>query len=823
MNLRHALAGCALAAAAAAPLAAQQQGSFELTVNSIMRGPELVGEAPSRVTWTPDGQWVYFRWKPGGEAWNEEPSLYRVRSSGREPEKLTDEEADSLGVLLASGDVSRDRSRRVVSYEGDLYLIRRQPLSIRRLTRTKAVEAEPVFSKDASRVYFVRDDNVFALDLGAGAVRQLTDIRKGPKPKEEEKAEGQRAFLEEQQKELFETIRVREQEEAERKARREAKEKEGLQTVWIGPKERVFALAVDPDGEHAVLTVGNPGEDRSTLVPKWVTESGYVESIQGRPKVGDEEPMARMALVDLSDGTARWLDVGPPGGDETEPPAAGADSAVVDAAAADSSGNATSAAHAPRPRFARISFLGWNDAGTKGLVGAVSYDYKDQWLQVLDAGTGQLTTIAHDHDDAWIGGPCDPWLSSSCAGWIPDADAAWFVSERSGWSHLYRVRAEAGAEPKQLTSGQWEVKDAGIAPDRRHFGMHTSERSAFDQDFYRMGLEGGERTRLTQDPGLHSVTLSPDGDEMADVYSTSNHPPELYLADAKPGAKRERITTSPTAEWSAYPWIAPEIVTVPARDGVKVPARIYRPADVGATPNGAGVIFVHGAGYLHNVHHGWSDYFREYMFNHLLASKGYVVLDMDYRGSAGYGRDWRTAIYRHMGGKDLTDQVDGVKYLVANEGVQDPERVGIYGGSYGGFITLMALFTQPDWFGAGAALRSVTDWAHYNHWYTARILNLPQDDSTAYRQSSPIYFADGLQDPLLIAHGMQDTNVEFQDVVRLVQRLIELKKTGWELAVFPVENHGFVEPTSWMDEYRRILALFQRTVGSPAAARTDPR
>lgn len=195
------------------------------------------------------------------------------------------------------------------------------------------------------------------------------------------------------------------------------------------------------------------------------------------------------------------------------------------------------------------------------------------------------------------------------------------------------------------------------------------------------------------------------------------------------------------------------------------------------------------------------------MFHHLLAQRGYIVLDLDYRASAGYGRDWRTAIYRHMGGVDLTDQVDASRWLQQQHGI-DPERVGIYGGSYGGFITLMALFTAADDFGAGAALRSVTDWAHYNHGYTGRILNLPQDDSVAYRQSSPIYFAEGLEDPLLMAHGMVDVNVHFSDIVRLTQRLIELGKTDWELAVYPVEDHGFVEPSSWTDEYRRILKLF---------------
>jgi dipeptidyl aminopeptidase/acylaminoacyl peptidase len=270
-----------------------------------------------------------------------------------------------------------------------------------------------------------------------------------------------------------------------------------------------------------------------------------------------------------------------------------------------------------------------------------------------------------------------------------------------------------------------------------------------------------------------------------------------------------QLTVSPSAEWLSFPWIVPELVMIPASDGVQVPAHIYKPSDMHAQPNGAAVIFVHGAGYLHNVGNFWSEYPREYMFNQFLASKGYTVLDLDYRGSDGYGRDWRTAIYRHMGGRDLQDQVDASRYLNTTYHV-DPERIGIYGGSYGGFITLMALFTEPKHFGAGAALRSVTDWAHYNQGYTSEILNLPQNDTLAYRQSSPIYFAEGLEDPLLMAHGMVDTNVNFQDIVRLTQRFIELGKTRWELAAYPVENHAFVVPSSWADEYRRIFELFER-------------
>ncbi|CAN0148567.1 unnamed protein product, partial [Chrysoparadoxa australica] len=245
------------------------------------------------------------------------------------------------------------------------------------------------------------------------------------------------------------------------------------------------------------------------------------------------------------------------------------------------------------------------------------------------------------------------------------------------------------------------------------------------------------------------------------------------------------------------------------QDGADVYARVYEPDS--AKQNGAAVIFVHGAGYLQNAHHRWSGYYREYLFHNLLCDLGYTVLDIDYRASAGYGRDYRTAIYRHMGSWDLNDQISGKQFLVDSLNI-DPDRVGIYGGSYGGFITLMALLTQPDEFACGAALRSVTDWAHYNHEYTSNILNYPDTDPKAYEQSSPIYFAENLKRPLVMLHGMVDDNVQFQDVVRLSQRFIEFGKEDWELAVFPVEAHGFVKAYSWYDEYRRILELMNENL-----------
>jgi dipeptidyl aminopeptidase/acylaminoacyl peptidase len=764
-----------------APLLAQER-PFAFTIQNIMRGPEVVGREPSNIRWTADGRWVYFDWLPPGSPWQAPLEPYRVRAErGAKPERMARAHMDTAGPLLALGSRSPDRRHRAVAHDGDLYLVDVRAGRARRLTETVAAETSPHYSADGKRVFFVRENNVFSVDLADGFVRQLTDVRSGPAPVDSAPPKGQRGFLEAQQRELFESVRDRVRRDSIAKAEEAARDSARVKPLYLDKGERVSSISVSPGGRALLIVTEIPADKAErTRIPNYVTESGYTEEMRMRTKVGDLQQAGRLAYMSLPSGSIRWLQLVP---SDTQPPS-------------------------------NASVLGWNPAGDAALVFAVSRDYKARYIHRVSADSGHLATIDVLRDSAWVNGPC-----FGCGGWYADGSRIYFVSEADGFAHLHSVAADGG-DRRKLTSGRWEVLDVDVSSDGRHFYLHTSEASPFERHLYRMAVSGGVREKLTAAPGGHTVRLSPDERMMADVHSYANRPPELYLARTSAGAEPMRVTTSPTAEWSSFKWIVPEIVMIPASDSVPVPARIYRPRDLGAQPNGAGVIFVHGAGYLHNVHNYWSSYFREYMFNHFLASKGYVVLDIDYRGSAGYGRDWRTAIYRHMGGRDLQDQVDGSRYLQKEFGI-DPERVGIYGGSYGGFITLMALFTEAEHFGAGAALRSVTDWAHYNHPYTARILNTPQADTLSFRRSSPIYFAEGLEDPLLIAHGMVDVNVHFQDVVRLSQRLIELGKTGWEMAVYPVEDHAFVRPSSWTDEYRRIFELFERHLRQPAGRAAD--
>ncbi|TAF86152.1 MAG: S9 family peptidase, partial [Flavobacteriia bacterium] len=412
----------------------------------------------------------------------------------------------------------------------------------------------------------------------------------------------------------------------------------------------------------------------------------------------------------------------------------------------------------------------------------------------------------HQHDSAWIGGPgISSWnFETGTLGWLKDAKVIYFQSEQSGYSHLYTLDLQTKTK-LALTSGNYEVHEVRLSKDSSSFWLSTNMNHPGTRSFHQLDLKTLKMKPLLAEQGAYEVQLSPDEKQLAYRFSTSTQPWEIFTCSLKNPKDQVQITTSTTEIFSTYPWQKPEILSFKASDGVEVYARMYTPK--AKNKNGAAVLFVHGAGYLQNAHHYWSYYQREFMFHQMLIEKGYTVLDVDYRASEGYGRNYRTAIYRHMGGRDLQDFVDAKQFLVSQYGI-DSNRVGIYGGSYGGFITLMGLFTEPGTFACGAALRSVTDWAHYNHEYTTNILNTPTADPEAYRQSSPIHFAEGLQDPLLILHGMIDDNVQFQDVVRLNQRLIELGKKDWWMALYPVERHGFQYTSSWTDEYRRILELF---------------
>ena len=780
---------------------------FELTVDSIMRGPRLVGYSPTGVYWSRDSQRVYFRWKQADEPRLKEMSLYVVNRDGSGLRRLSEEEAKQAPP--ANGDLSKDKTMTVFADEGDIFIYDHAKGARRQITRTVDAETNPHFTFDQKQIYFTRLNNLYVMSLDGGSLEQLTDIRTGSAPAASSTPKGtdSQEYLKKEERGLIDAVRERAEQREEQEKKRKEREKRKPFSVPTG--QNVVNLNLAPEGKYVIATVTEPATgSKNTIVPNYVTESGYTEDIPGRTKVGDTQNRTRLVMIDSETGETKNIDHGqklpasaPPQRTEMNATEQGR---VSTGSGSDRVESQTNKPPAPKDRDVQLSQLQWSEDGKNAVLMGRSADNKDRWVMLLETATGKTKILATVHDEAWVDGP-----GAFTLGWLPDNAHVYFESERDGFAHLYSVSINGG-EPTQLTSGQFEVSDVRLSQDKTKFYFTSSEGSFFQRHLFSMPIAGGTRTQITGLPGQNQVDISPDENMLADVRSYSNKPPELYLIpnqpmDEKASASLKPVTTSPIPEFFRNDWIDPRLVSFKARDGATVWGRMYMPSNY--KRGGPAVLFVHGAGYLQNVHRWWSSYYREYMFHHLLVEKGFVVLDIDYRGSAGYGRDWRTGIYRHMGGKDLTDHVDAVNYLVKEHGV-DPKRVGLYGGSYGGFITLMAMFTEPDIFAAGAALRPVTDWAHYNNGYTSNILNLPQADTEAYQRSSPIYFANGLKGALLICHGMVDVNVNFQDTVRLVEKLIELRKENWEVAPYPVEDHGFEREESWADEYKRILKLF---------------
>ena len=759
----------------------------QLSIEKIMDDPKIsVGALPSSPYWSEDSKTVYFNWNPEGKTAD---SLYAVSISNNKTYRLSPEQRRDLPSNF--GVYNRLRTQKLYTKNGDLFLLDCNTMQMRTLTNTTEFENNASFSADESQVFFTRSNNLYSIHLATGLLTQWTNFQSGS-AKPEPKANEQERWLKKDQLALFDVLEERagKKKEADKNAKTEQPKRP--KEIFLDEK-RIDDIQLSPDGQFVTYRLNvSPKNEKRTIVPSYVTESGFTEDIPARTKVGSVQSYQEYWIYDLQRDTAILVSIAQLQGIGEQPAylkeyQTGADSTKT-----------------KKKETRKLTFgnLIWSENGLYAILTARSLDNKDRWILQLDPATAVLKTLDRLRDEAWVN------FAFNALGFLGDSQTIYYQSEADGYAHLYSLDLETGKKT-QLTKGNFEVQNVRLSRDKRFFYLTTNEIHPGEQHYYRMSVQGGVRVRLTQNSGAYQAVLSPDETKLAYLYSTATQPWELFVQDNDPLAKPMQITHSLSKQFQSYAWREPKIVTIQARDGAEVYARLYE----GKGKNGKkpAVVFVHGAGYLQNAHRWWSTYFREYMFHNFLVDNGYTVLDMDYRGSAGYGRDWRTGIYRHMGGNDLNDHVDGAQWLVRNQGV-DPKRIGIYGGSYGGFITLMAMFTTPDVFQSGAALRPVTDWAAYNHGYTANILNEPQTDSMAYRRSSPIYHADGLKGHLLICHGMIDVNVHFQDVVRLSQRLIELKKENWELAAYPLEDHGFVEPSSWMDEYKRIFKLFEQTL-----------
>ncbi|RKY84333.1 S9 family peptidase [candidate division KSB1 bacterium] len=745
------------------------QAQKKLTLEWISKDSyKTIGMSPSRIHWSENGKRIYFYWNPEK---NKDASLYWVAPEGGKPVKVPEEELWKLPE--GRGNRNKQETFTVYSKYGDIFLMDIQTGKVKRLFRTEKAETNPRFTPDGKSFTFESDGNLFLYKVKTGEITQLTNFKKGNDPEKKPKGTKLQEYLKKQQEELFDYIK-RIKEDRKRQKERIKKQNPKPKPYYLGKDKKAISLELSPDGKYVSFLVEDISKikrGRIPRMPRWITESGFVETQElifgswRRMKVGEPVTRYTLGLYNVKTGDVKFADAG--------------------------FGKLEINYNEPK----------WSEDGSMLVFPVGSVDNKDKWLIVMNPESGKCRTIFHEHDEAWIR-DMRAGRGGSLLGWLPDNDRIFFTSERDGWWHLYTISVSSG-ELKQLTKGNWEIYQIKLSKNKDKFYMTTTEVHPGERHLYSISVDGKSKTRITPvKEGWFNFYLSPDESKIALTYSYYNKPPELYIMENVPGAPMKQLTDSTTPEFKALELPPLEIVTFPDKDGNLIYGTLYKPKD--PHPIRPAVLYIHGAGYAQAVYKRWG----RTLFQYFLMQNGYTVLSVDYRGSSGYGRACRTAIYRYMGDKDVQSSLSAIKYLVENHNV-NPDRIGIYGGSYGGFYTLMALFLHPGKFSAGIAIVPVTDWAHYNHGYTSRILNLPYDDEEAYKRSSPIYFAGNLQDHLLIMDGMVDGNVLFLDTVRLVEKLIELGKDNWDYHIYPVEGHGWRQEYSKLDANKRMFRFFE--------------
>ena len=775
-----------------------------LSLKQVMADPSWIGTAPSRAHWNDDNQSINYQIKP----FSAPVSQYFQQSLTGQASELALSELHLTQQHNASYNL--EKTLKAFVYQGNLFVKNLADGQLRQLTRDSQRQSQPLFLTDG-RLAYRQGDAFYAIDLTSGFTEQLVELKFAKAPADPKQ---QTSYIGAQQHRLIKYVALKHHNKALRKAQKDqinaTNKTVAAQPFYLDPKQSLVEASLSPNGRYLLIATQDKDYDwrgEHDIMPNYLAATGYVDPVRARARIAEDKPPSQQfVLIDIANYRKMTLALSDlPGYDQD---------VLASVKAENSAKLGKKYQSKPSPRKIVLiedwtwdqSAIAWSKDGSGLAIMFEAVDNKDRWLTRFDFDSHKLVTQHRLHDDAWINYTFNEF------GWL--GDDLYYLSEESGYSQLY-LKSLTG-KAKALTHGKFEISSLTLSDDQRFIYYKANKSHPGKYEIYRVDLATATSQALTALNGMTDYELSPEQDKLLLSHSTLLRHTELFVKNSNGSGEIKQLTHTVSAEFSQYNWQAPRIIEVDSSyTDAPIYGKVYLPAgyDSAKASQYPAVIFNHGAGYLQNSHFGWSGYYREFMFHNLLAQQGYVVMDMDYRASKGYGRDWRTAIYRQMGTPEVQDLKDGVKYLADNFQV-DSKRVGTYGGSYGGFMTFMALFTEPDLFQAGAALRPVTDWAHYNFGYTSNILNTPNVDDIAYRLSSPIEYAQHLTKPLLIMSGVLDDNVFFQDSVRLVQRLIELEKPMFEMAIYPVEPHGFRQPSSWLDEYRRIYKLFEQNLKS---------
>lgn len=468
--------------------------------------------------------------------------------------------------------------------------------------------------------------------------------------------------------------------------------------------------------------------------PEWSVET-HRYPFAGRPNA-----RVRLGIVPLHGGSVRWLDLADGRSDEEY-------------------------------YLARVV---WTPEG-RLLVGVLARDHRTLSWYLYDLDRDRSTLLWREESDTWVNLPDDPTVLRT--------GEVLTTTEQDGYRHLWLFSVDGGLG-RQITHGAFVIS-AVVSLDeaaRVAYVMATRE-SPLERHLYAVSLDTGHMHQMTVGAGVHSVAMSPDHRHWVDQHSALEHAPVTRVRDREgglvatlhdPGIDAETLELRP-----------PRIVNLPASDGTLLYGALYEPepASDGKRPV---VLSVYGGPHAQTVTRSWGmtvDLQAQY-----LAAQGILVFKLDNRGMYGRGHAFETPLYRRFGTVELQDQIQGVRWLVEHEGA-DPKRVGIYGWSYGGFMTLTALVKAPEIFSVGVAGAPVTDFAFYDTAYTERYMGTPEDNPDGYREASIMTHIHQLSSPLLIVHGLIDENVHFRHTARLIQTLVEAEK-DFEILMLPESRHG---------------------------------
>ncbi|HVB85607.1 MAG TPA: S9 family peptidase, partial [Candidatus Dormibacteraeota bacterium] len=432
-------------------------------------------------------------------------------------------------------------------------------------------------------------------------------------------------------------------------------------------------------------------------------------------------------------------------------------------------------------------------------------------LLFCDAATGASQNILTETDPYWINIADDLYFFS-------DGKRFLWSSERTGYRHYYLYDL-SGKLIEQLTSGDWQISgNGGFGPgaashpvvDEAHGYIYfmSNKDDVLGNQLFRLSLADKSITRVTKAPGVHEVIVSPDDSAFVDTYSNVMTPPRQDL-DRIDGTRAAAVNANKVADLAAYHLSPVQFLTVPANDGTKLEAELIRPRDFKDKKKYPVLIDVYGGPQDQHVQNTWG--YSDFLWDEMMAEKGYVVFSLDNRGSWGRGHAFETPIYHHFGKVELEDQLAGVKYLKSLPWV-DASRIGIWGWSYGGTMTLEALFNAPNVFKAGAAVSPVTDWRLYDTAYTERYMGTPQENPSGYYESSPINQAQNMKGKLLIAHGTGDDNVHFANTTELLNRFISLGSYPTDLVILPGRGHSMSDRDSRVELFREMTNFFDRNL-----------